>query len=101
MYLEELKEIIGKYDYQPHYVDIINKHRMVQTFLSVKYHAIPIKVTIAKLNAKERIVLQVQIDNIEINDFKDLQPTLNGLHKMNKKKEIILATKNKEKNEEN
>ena len=102
MYLEELKEILEQYDYHPHSVQIVNKHRMVQLFLSVKYYTIPIKVTVAKLSAKERIVLKVQIDKIDIDDINELQPTLNGLHKMHKRKETITnINKNNKQNESN
>ena len=90
MDLEEIKEILDKYGYKPHYARISDKDKRMITFLSVSYYLIPIIVTIIKLSSKERIVVKVQLDKIEIDDVKELQPTLNGLYKMHKKKELKL-----------
>lgn len=88
MYIEELQEILSKYGYCPHYAHRGDNNQMIFTFLSVPYHAVQIDVTLLKLSQQERIVLKVQIEEIEVTDIKDLQPSLNKLYKLNKKKEF-------------
>ena len=82
MNFEQITNILEKYKF---YGFTVKRHegnmKLTYTFHSVPYYAVNIVVDTIRLN-KEKIVAKVKIANIDIDDEKELIPTLNGLHKI-------------------
>jgi hypothetical protein len=58
--------------------------KLTYTFVSAPYFTVKILVDVLRLD-NERIVAKVRIANIDIEDEKELIPTLNGLYKIHNK----------------
>lgn len=82
MNFKEIENILHKYRF---YGFTVKRHegnmKLTYTFHSVPYFTVNISVDVIRLD-KERIVTKVRIANINIDDEKELIPTLNGLHKI-------------------
>lgn len=82
MLYEEIKELLAQRGFFNFTAkrDKNNRH-VTYTYHSIVYYAVNIVVDTIKLD-KERIVTRVKIANINIDDEKELIPTLNGLYKI-------------------
>jgi hypothetical protein len=82
MTFNEIKNILQEYKF---YGLTVKRHegnmKLTYTFHSVPYFTVKILVDVLRLD-KDRIVAKVRIANIDINDEKELIPTLNNLHKI-------------------
>jgi len=82
MNFEQIKNILQQYKF---YGLTVKRHegnmKLSYTFHSVPYFAVKITVDVIRLD-KEKIVTKVRIANIDIDDEKELIPTLNGLYKI-------------------
>jgi hypothetical protein len=83
MTFKQVEKILNKYHFYGFTVSR-GEEKLRYTFHSVPYYAVNIIVDVIKFE-KERIVAKVTIGNIEINDEKELIPTLNGIYKIHKK----------------
>ena len=82
MEFKEIKKILEKYKFFGFTVKV-SEHALSYTFHSIPYFAVEIIVHVLKLD-KDRIVSKVKIGNIEIEDEKELIPTLNDIYKIHK-----------------
>lgn len=82
MDFKEIQKILQEYRF---YGLTVKRHegnmKLTYTFHSVPYFTVKILVDVLRLD-KDRIVAKVRIANIDINDEKELIPTLNDLHKI-------------------
>lgn len=80
MTFNEIKNILQRYNFFG-FTGRRGEHKLSYTFHSISYYTVIIVVDVIKLD-KERIVSKVKIGNIEIDDEKELIPTLNGIGKI-------------------
>lgn len=82
MTFKEIQEILQNNSFYGH---TVHKHKngynLSYVFRNISYYTVPIIVDVLKAN-QEKIVIKVKIANIEINDEKELIPTLNGISKI-------------------
>ena len=95
MNFEHIKNILQRYNFYGFTVRR-GENVMSHTFHSISYYTVTIVVDVIKFN-KERIVSKVRIGHIEINDEKELIPTLNGIGKIHHR---ILYGNKKKKNDD-
>ena len=82
MSFKEIQNILQQYRF---YGFIVKRHegnvKLTYTFHSVPYFTVKILVDVLRAD-NERLVVKVRIANIDVNDEKELIPTLNGLYKI-------------------
>lgn len=82
MSFKEIQSILQQYRF---YGLTVKRHegnmKLTYTFVSASYFTVKILVDVLRLD-NERIVAKVRIANIDIEDEKELIPTLNGLYKI-------------------
>ena len=85
MSFKEIEKILNKYKFYGFTVSRDStKTKFTYTYHSTPYYAVNIKVFVTKID-KEKLVTKAIIGDVEINDEKDLIPTLNNLYKIHNK----------------
>ena len=59
-------------------------HKLTHTYISIRYYAVTITVTVLKIKDKKYVV-SVNVNGEDIEDFKSLMNTLNDMGKIHKK----------------